>query len=284
MEEPAGWMCPMGREMNWKTGHQGGRSEEAAMICEISRTEKAAPLFAGWEETMIASCLQGVRGKIYGNCEENSVSAMALLGDFCFLAGEPDRELAAKAPEQDGRNFLIMVPQNGRWAEVIEDCHGQRARKTVRYAIRKEPDVFRREELQAAVEGLPEGYVLKRMDETLFRRCKEIPWCRDLVSQYRDYAQYEAHGLGAVVLRAGEPVSGASSYSGYLGGIEIEIDTREDYRRRGLAYICGAKLILDCLERGWYPSWDAQNLWSVALAEKLGYHFSHAYDVYEWSA
>lgn len=78
MEEPAGWMCPMGREMNWKTGHQGGRSEEAAMICEISRTEKAAPLFAGWEETMIASCLQGVMGKIYGNCEENPVSAIAL--------------------------------------------------------------------------------------------------------------------------------------------------------------------------------------------------------------
>ena len=83
MEEPAGWMCPMGREMNWKRGHQGGRSEEAAMICEISRTEKAAPLFAGWEETMIASCLQGVMGKVYGDSAETPASAMALLGDFC---------------------------------------------------------------------------------------------------------------------------------------------------------------------------------------------------------
>ena len=25
----------------------------------------------------------------------------------------------------------------------------------------------------------------------------------------------------------------------------------------------------------------AQNLWSVALAEKLGYHFDHAYTAYE---
>ena len=76
-------------------------------------------------------------------------------------------------------------------------------------------------------------------------------------------------------------VSGASSYSGYCGGIEIEVDTREDYRRRGLAFICGAKLILDCLEREWYPSWDAQNPWSAALAKKLGYRFSHTYAAYE---
>lgn len=72
-----------------------------------------------------------------------------------------------------------------------------------------------------------------------------------------------------------------SSYSGYHGGIEIEIDTKEEYQRKGLAYICGAKLILECLERGWYPSWDAQNKWSVALTEKLGYHFDYEYEAYE---
>ena len=76
-------------------------------------------------------------------------------------------------------------------------------------------------------------------------------------------------------------VSGASSYSSYKDGIEIEIDTHKDYRRKGLAYACGAKLILACLEKGWYPSWDAHNKASVALAEKLGYHFDHAYTAFE---
>ena len=74
---------------------------------------------------------------------------------------------------------------------------------------------------------------------------------------------------------------GASSYSTYDKGIEIEIDTREDHRRKGLAYACGAKLILECQKRDLYPSWDAQNKSSVALAEKLGYHFSHEYVAYE---
>ena len=76
-------------------------------------------------------------------------------------------------------------------------------------------------------------------------------------------------------------LAGASSYSTYKEGIEIGIDTREDHRRKGLAYACGAKLILECLKKGIYPSWDAQNKWSVALAEKLGYHISHEYTAYE---
>ena len=79
----------------------------------------------------------------------------------------------------------------------------------------------------------------------------------------------------------GEVVSGASSYSSYTGGIEVEVDTKEEYRRNGLATACAAKLIIECLKRNLYPSWDAQNKWSVALAEKLGYHYSHAYTAYE---
>ena len=46
------------------------------------------------------------------------------------------------------------------------------------------------------------------------------------------------------------------------------------------ATAAGAGLILACLDRGWYPSWDAQNKESLGLAEKLGYHFSHEYLVY----
>ena len=84
-----------------------------------------------------------------------------------------------------------------------------------------------------------------------------------------------------IICGKGRIVSGASSYSRYDKGIEIEIDTEKAHRRRGLATAAGAALILECLSRGLYPSWDAQNKWSVALAEKLGYHFDHEYVAYE---
>ena len=88
-------------------------------------------------------------------------------------------------------------------------------------------------------------------------------------------------GLGVVVMKDNEPISGAAAYSRYRDGIEVEIDTKEQYRRKGLAYCCGAKLILECLKRGLYPSWDAHNKASVALAEKLGYNYHHGYLAFE---
>lgn len=251
------------------------------MVCVLEEPKRAAELFAGWQETIIWSCLQGVMGMVCADDPEHPASALALLGDFGFLAGEPDRELVLYGPGQSGRNFLILVPKDDRWAKLIEECYGAGASRVVRYAFRKEPDGFDRERLLRFAERLPGGYTIQRMDETLFGRCRKIPWCRDWVSQYADYEMYQRYGLGVVILQNGEPVSGASSYSGYRGGIEIEIDTREDHRRRGLALVCGAKLILRCLERGWYPSWDAQNPWSAALAEKLGYRRERAYAAYE---
>lgn len=251
------------------------------MIYRLKPTEKAAPLFEGWQETMIWSCLQGIMGEIYADSPDSPVSAAALLGDFCFLAGEPNRELILNEPRQNRQDFRILVPGDRNWADLLEKCCGERAGKVTRYAFKKEPEVFDREFLQKAVDGLPKGYGLQMMDETLFRRCRVTGWCRDWVAQYENYELYQRYGLGAVIIKDGEPVSGASSYSGYRGGIEIEIDTREDHRRKGLAFVCGAKLILECLNRGWYPGWDAQNPWSAALARKLGYHLDYEYEAYE---
>ena len=274
------------------------------MIQELKETKKAAPLFEGWQETMIWSCLQGVMGKIYADSQEDPVSAMAVLGDFCFLAGRPDREMIeyrkggtdgggpgvrqgknsdrrGLSEVQEQEEFVIIVPRDEGWAELIEEYLSEKVKKTLRYAIKKEPDVFDREKLRGIVDDLPRGYELKMIDEGLFERCGEADWSKSWVEQYEDYDTYRKYGLGVVILKDGEPVSGASSYTSYIGGIEVQIDTREDHRRRGLALVCGAKLILECLRRGWYPSWDAQNRWSVSLAEKLGYHFDHEYVVYE---
>lgn len=254
-------------------------TEEMTVIYELNIPQKAAPLFEGWHETMIWSCLQGIMGKIYTDNIENPACAMAVLGDFYFLAGKPNTELAQYEPQR--KKFRIIVPQNDAIAACIESCYKNKAKKVTRYAIKKEPKVFDKKRLQSIVDSLSDSYELRMVDEEMFGRLVHISWCKDWVSQYSSYQAYQKYGIGAVICKDGEPVSGASSYSGYAGGIEVEIDTRKDYRRKGLASVCGAKLVLECLERGWYPSWDAQNLWSVALAEKLGYHFDRAYPAYE---
>ena len=109
----------------------------------------------------------------------------------------------------------------------------------------------------------------------------EQEWAWDLCGCFADADDFLARGLGVAVTMGGDlPVSGAASYAVCDGAIEIEIDTRPDFRRQGLAAACGARLILECLDRGLYPSWDAIDLRSAALAEKLGYHRGEAYVTY----
>lgn len=252
-------------------------------IIKLEDTKTAKPLFAGMQETLVWSCLEKKQGAIYVRDTEKTESAMALLGDFCFFAGKPDRGLVQFKPEGRIGAFILMIPPDEAWSGLIEEVYKKRARRVKRYAIKKEEHVWNLEKLQEIVDALPKEYTIQMIGEEIFHYAGDHSWAADWVSQFADYADYREHGLGAVVLKDGEPVSGASSYSYYSGGIEIEIDTHPDFRRKGLAAICGAKLILECEKRGLYPSWDAQNLWSVALAEKLGYHFEREYVTYEVS-
>lgn len=242
---------------------------------------KAALIFDNWQETTIWSALQGVMGSIYVNHEEEPDAAMSMLGDFCFFAGEPDKDLVLYKPGECKKIFIIMVPQNESWARTIEECYQNRAKRVTRYGLKKEPGIFDREVLKKAVESLPDGYELKLFDESIYDECKTMDWSKDFIGQYETYADYKEKGLGVAVIKDGRLVGAASSYSAYKEGIEIEIGTYVDHRRKGLARACGAKLILECLDRGLYASWDAQNKWSLELAKQLGYHFDKEYPAYE---
>lgn len=250
-------------------------------VYEISNTKCLEKLFEGWQETLIWSCLQGCMGRAYADNINNPKSAQILIGDFCFFAGEVNKELLINKPDDYKSNFIIMDPQNNEWSEVIEQVYKENAKKVYRYAIKKEPDVFNIEKLKNIVENIKKPFRIQMIDKDIFNQVMSYSWSKDLCSQFKDYEDYQNRGIGAVAIKDGIVVSGASSYTVYNEGIEIEIDTKKGYRRKGLALACGAKLILECLKKGLYPSWDAQNKGSVALAEKLGYHFDKEYEVYE---
>lgn len=250
-------------------------------IYRIKNTEVIEKLFEGWQETLIWSCLQGCMGSAWADSEINPRSAQIIVADFCFFAGVPEKELILNKPEEYPGDFIIMVGRTPGWEELIEESYRERSRKITRYAIKKEKDVFDVKYLSYIVDNIAAPFQLKMIDKELYEQAMSNPWSKDLCSQFIDYNDYKERGLGVVALEDGMIVSGASSYTVYREGIEIEIDTRKDYRRKGLALACGAQLILACLEKGLYPSWDAHNMGSVALAEKLGYHFDHEYTAYE---
>lgn len=240
--------------------------------------KKLQPLFAQWEDTMVWSALQGCMGRAWADNADNPRSGQIFNADFCFFAGTPSAELIRNRQEKD---FVIMVPPDAVWVAEIEHVYGSRAKRVIRYALRKEPDVFDRRRLSSLLALPGTEYTLHRIDRELFEKCLQNSWSADFCSQFADYEDFQQHGLGVVALQNGALIAGASSYTYYHDGIEIEVDTERSHRRQGLAAACSAKLILACLDRGLYPSWDAQNTMSLGLAEKLGYHFSNEYPAYE---
>lgn len=218
---------------------------------------------------MVRACLQGHMGRVHTRGED---SALASIGDFCFLAGEPSTELLelADAP--------ILTPGSGGWERLIRARLGERAVPFTRYAVR--PGYFDRSRLIGFTGSLPHGFTIRPIGREMYAALMEEEWSRDLCGNFADGSDFAGRGLGFAVLREGVPVAGASSYAVCDGAIEIEIDTRPDFRRLGLAATCGARLIWECLDRGLYPGWDAHDKRSLALAEKLGYRLDHPYTAY----
>lgn len=238
--------------------------------------QQANKLFEDWNLPMLHAYFGGGRGSLLVDDEEHITAALIDIGDFCFLAGTPSQRLLAKII-----GSKLLVPRDEAWERLIEAFYGSRAKKFTRYAIKKEPNAFDKAKLQAYVDTLDKDYQLRLFDREAFELALSEEWSYDLCSQFDDYADYEKRGLGMAIFHEGKLIAGVAPYATYPDGIEIEIDTKPKYRQKGLATVCGAALILECLQRGLYPGWDAHDLRSLALAEKLGYHLDYPYTAYE---
>lgn len=256
-------------------------------------------LWDGWNETLLWSCLDGSMGHLYADSLSEPTCSMALLGDFCFFAGDASskaaQELVNYKPAGLDQWFVIMVGQTPAWNELIahrkQGAPGtagtppEAPQPVTRYAIKKEGDIFDRTHLRNLIAKLPAGFSIHPLDESIFTAARQEEWQRDWCSQFATWADFSRQGIGFVIRHdeTGEIVSGCSSYSVFTshgGGVEIEIDTKDAWRGRGLAKSIGAHMVLACLERGLYPSWDAANLTSVHMAELFGYHFDHEYQAF----
>ncbi len=242
---------------------------------------RAASLFAGAKDTLVWSCLMGCMGEVWVDDALRPKVALASLGDFSFFAGAADgaqaEEAASLLPALHPSGFVLAVPMGEGWERLLRRRYAQGCQMVTRYALCKEGGRFDRARLEGLANALDGRYALKPLDREAYARVLCQEWSRDFCSQYGGWEDYAAHSLGVVALDGEEIVGGASGYSWFKGGIEIEIDVRQDHRRRGVATACAARLILNCLDQGLYPSWDAANPESLHLAQKLGYRFSHEY-------
>lgn len=243
------------------------------------------PFYKDATDSTIYAYLDGYMGKGFVDCKENISHTIILQGDFVFPSnGEGfDEEIALsmmkELTEIKDKNSFLIIPQTKEWEEFLKN--NEMFSSFPRYHFEAPTaEQFDVKILEEICEKLPKQYRFERIDETLYPRVMAEDWSRDFCSNFASAKDFLAHGLGIVVMEGDTICGGASSYTAYKKGIEVEIVTRKEYRNQGIASACGAKLILTCLAEQKLPHWDAANETSVRLAKRLGFEYLGAYDTY----
>ena len=255
-------------------------------MIELGKTKRKLiqELAADSQEVLIRTAAEGTMGRVWGPNLDCASYCLIRVGDFAYLLGiQPKGEgaLHLKTQIYESCQGAFLVPENERWALWLEEQFQGEYRLVSRYALKKEERHFDREQLKVYAAAVPDGIRIKRMDERLYHLAMKEEWSRDFCANFEDEKQFMEDGIGYVAMKGRELVSGCSAYGISRGMIEIQVETKENYRRQGLALACSAAFLLECLDRGLLPNWDAANLQSVGLAEKLGYVYDREYQVYQ---
>lgn len=236
----------------------------AIVRLELAQRRRVAPLYAGWDRELPAAYLQGHMGYALADSITAPASAQIVVGDFCFFAGQPHAELAACAAAP------IMVARSAVWESLLAAVWEGRAKRHLRYSIRRAPGGFDTAKLMGLTE-LPPGFTLSRIDAALCEALLRESWSRDLCALFGGGADFYRRGLGFAALYRANRLRAPRPMRYMTTASRLRLTRPPGFRRRGLAAACGARLVLECLRRGLYPCWDAHDQRSAALAGKLGY-------------
>lgn len=271
------------RDLKLATGSE--KEDEEMIELDNRQSQIINSLCEDREEVLIQSALEGSTGHVWMPIMNKPSYCLVQQGDFSYLIGIPPK--AAKSLEL--RETLIdycshgfIIPGDELWDNWMEENFSGEYRLISRYATKKECENFDQNQLKDYIKNIPDGIKIKKISEKLYQQALKEEWSRDFCSNFSSAEDFLQNGLGYVAMDGKQIVAGCSAYGRGHDRMSIQVETREDYRKQGLALACSASFILDCLERGIYPEWDAANLQSVGLAEKLGYVFDKEYQVYEF--
>ena len=243
-------------------------------ISNYNNLDKIRPLFNDIRFYMGNSTLDGLMGQAYVDNVLNPHIAFLVVRKYCFMSGELNEEKLKSIIDKNFKNYVLIPSDNLK--KKIENIYQNSIVKSQRYSIKKEV-VFNKNKLNDMINKLPQNLKLIRINKNLSDRIKKENFINITDN-------YEKNGIGYCCMHENEIIGVASSNIFYKDGIEVNIKVKENYRRKGIASAMAANLILDCLKENKKISWDAANMNSVRLAQKLGFEFDSAYDIYEfWS-
>lgn len=239
----------------------------------------ALPLFEAAETHQIArSCCRGLApGRVLADRAENPAAAVITLQRFgiAFAAGDA-RHAAVLLEALRGFHPWYEVNEPPEDWQPALAAWSRESHATVRYAFEPAMNAFDREAL-AKLAVPADGYRLVPYDAQLLRTAAQSAWSEDQMGTFMSPESFVSDGMGFAMLEGDRLVSGCTSFCRHPDGFEIQVDTHPEYRGKGFATTVSAAFILRCLELGQKPYWDAANIRSMRLAQRLGFVFRSGY-------
>lgn len=221
--------------------------------------------------------IEGQMGRAYVDDPARPTAWRISIGPFWYFAGDANgpggRALLAGLPP-----YNLLMPSPPAWAAAAKETFGDRLVTFPRYSF--DAGSLSEAHLSAILDASPHRDRVRRADAALLAR-------PDNYVEFEDFDSADdflARGVGYTMMEDDRLVGAAYSSLVCSRGIEVSLFIDEPYRRRGVATAISAALLLECVRRGLRPNWDAANLESCALAEKLGYTPAGSYDSYYYPA
>jgi GNAT superfamily N-acetyltransferase len=225
----------------------------------------------------IPCVIEGQMGAVYVDDPSNPTVYRIDTGPFWYLAGEANsqtgRRLLAELPP-----YTLLMPSPGGWVKAAREMYGERLQETERYSYSAE--TLSGEPLRRLLAGSRHKEAIQPINLEQAVAFRNEPGHFVDLSAFDSAQDFAERGLGYCLPVQGRVVAAAYSALVCSRGIEISIYVEERHRQRGIATALACRLLLDCLERGLEPHWDAANRESCRLAEKLGYRRSGVYQAY----
>lgn len=250
----------------------------------FSKRDIVVPICKDSTEVLIRAAVEGSMGRVWVAKLGDPKFCLLKTGNHAYTVGlipKGERALNLRATIIKECDHAYITPTTEAWAIWLEDNLDCNYRKISRYAFKREEQHFDRDILCSFADKIPEGMRMKRIDKHSYRQALREEWSYDFVANFGTEEKFLEYGMGYVIYKGSELVSGCSAYGFAKGMMEITVSTKKEYRRRGLALAAASKFILDCMDKGLYPNWDAASLVSVSLAQKLGYVFDKEYKVFQ---
>lgn len=203
-----------------------------------------------------------------------SPSVFALnVGPFWYFAGEATGAAADDVLAALPRYGLLMPSTRG-WFEAARALHAPTWRVFPRYSF--SAATLSRVHLAALLAASPQP--VSALDTATAARLSTGPEPLIDLTDFDSIDDFLARSFGYVAFDGDHAMGVAYASLVCSHGIEVSVFVDEPYRRRGVATAVAAALLIECLDAGLRPNWDAANPESCVLAEKLGFTSSGTYE------